>query len=274
MESIHTMASKKSTANGSDRASAWIGNTPSSTPASRIRWAFSETLNHRSVAQTCTPNSRRRKIDEDARPQPRSSTRMPGRKSNAAVSHSVSQSELAPPLTLDVTHSGWYCEERGKRSETSSLSEVTLLPILSQCTIREERLLKDAQDGDRKPAHRGWQQRQRVSTDSVCCFSFLGSGSEGCCRCCRELAASPGVPSVCWRGRSGNHPTKRHREHPTTCARSNYQGKTPNPINRLPLPPEKGDDRVLCENPLPPLPETGAPRQPLAYPVHWNWSRS
>jgi hypothetical protein len=40
------------------------GNTPSSTPASRIRWTFSETLNHRSVAQTCTPNSRRRKIDD------------------------------------------------------------------------------------------------------------------------------------------------------------------------------------------------------------------
>ena len=70
---------------------------------------------------------------------------MPGRKSNVVVSHSVSQSELAAPLTLDVTHSGWYCEERGKRSETSSLSEVTSLPILAQYTIREECLLKGAQ---------------------------------------------------------------------------------------------------------------------------------
>ena len=121
---MHTMASKKSAANGSDRASAWIGNTPSSTPASRIRWMFSEALNHRSVAQTCTPNSRRRKIDDAARPQPRSSTRMPGRKSSAVVSHSVSQSELAPPLTLAMTHSGWYCEERGKRSEASRLSGI------------------------------------------------------------------------------------------------------------------------------------------------------
>jgi hypothetical protein len=86
---------------------------------------FSETLNHRSVAQTCTPNSRRRKIDDVARPQPRSSTRMPGRKSIAVVSHSVSQSEFAAPLILDVTHSGWYFQERGKRSETSTLSEVT-----------------------------------------------------------------------------------------------------------------------------------------------------
>ena len=80
---MDTTASKKSAANGSDRASAWIGNTPSSTPASRIRWRFSEALNHRSVAHTCTPNSRRRKIDDDARPQPRSSTRMPGRRSSA-----------------------------------------------------------------------------------------------------------------------------------------------------------------------------------------------
>src|SRR6266576_1199709 len=126
------MASKNSVAKGSDRASAWIGNTPSSTLASRIRWMFSETLNHRSVAQTCTPNSRRRKIDDAARPQPRSSTRMPGRKSSAEASHSVSQSEFAPPLTLARTHSGWYCEERGNRSETSRLSEGMWMSLLKQ----------------------------------------------------------------------------------------------------------------------------------------------
>ena len=85
---------------------------------------FSEALNHRSVAQTCTPNSRRRKIDDAARPQPRSSTRMPGRKSSAAASHSVSHSALAPPLMLAMTHSGLYFEERGNRSETNRLSEV------------------------------------------------------------------------------------------------------------------------------------------------------
>src|SRR6266851_4876440 len=129
---MDTTASKNSVAKGSDRASAWIGNTPSSTPASRIRWMFSETLNHRSVAQTCTPNSRRRKIDDAARPQPRSSTRIPGRKSSAEVSHSVSQSEFAPPLTLAMTHSGWYCEERGNRSETSRLSEVGCISVFKQ----------------------------------------------------------------------------------------------------------------------------------------------
>jgi hypothetical protein len=92
---------------------------------------FSETLNHRSVAQTCTPNSRRMKIDDAARPQPRSSTRMLGRKSIAVVSHSVSHNEFPAPLMLDVTHSGWYFEERGKRSETTRLSEVTSPPILA-----------------------------------------------------------------------------------------------------------------------------------------------
>src|SRR5258707_11054741 len=121
---MQTTASKNSAAKGSDRASAWTGKTPSSTPASRIRWMFSDTLNQRSVAQTCTPNSRRRKIDDDARPQPRSSTRMPGRKSSAAASHSVIHSALAPPLTLAMTHSGWYFEERGNRSETSRFSKV------------------------------------------------------------------------------------------------------------------------------------------------------
>ena len=122
---MDTMASKNSAANGSDRASAWIGKTPSSTPASRMRWRFSEALNHRSVAQTCTPNSRRRKIDDIARPQPRSSTRMPGRRSSASASHSVSHSELAPPLTPASTHSGWYAEARGNRSEIKRESVIT-----------------------------------------------------------------------------------------------------------------------------------------------------
>src|SRR5215469_1948434 len=71
-ESMDTTASKNPSENGSDRASARIGKTPSSIPASRTRWMFSEALNHRSVAQTCTPNSRRRKTDDRARPQPRS----------------------------------------------------------------------------------------------------------------------------------------------------------------------------------------------------------
>src|SRR2546430_8210810 len=120
---MHTMASKKSGANGSDRASAWIGNTPSRAPASRIRWMFSAALNHRSVAQTCTPNSRCRKIDDAARPQPRSSNRMPGRKSSAVASHSVTHRALAALLALATIHSGWYLEERGNRSETDCFSE-------------------------------------------------------------------------------------------------------------------------------------------------------
>src|ERR1700676_3668289 len=84
---------------------------------------FSAALNQRSVAHTCTPNSRRRKMDEDARPQPRSKTLMPGRRSSAKASHSVSHSEFAPPLAFAKTHSGWYCEERGNCWETSRTSE-------------------------------------------------------------------------------------------------------------------------------------------------------
>ena len=75
---------------------------PSSTLASRMRWLFSDVSNHRSVAQTCTPNSRCKKIDDAARPQPRSSARMPGCKSKAVASHS----EFAPPLALSISHSG------------------------------------------------------------------------------------------------------------------------------------------------------------------------
>jgi hypothetical protein len=96
-----------------------------------MRCKFSEALNQRSVAQTCAPNSRRRKIDDDARPQPRSKTLMPGCRSSADVSHSVSHSALAPPLTALRTQSGWYCEERGKRLETSSRSEFTWISLQS-----------------------------------------------------------------------------------------------------------------------------------------------
>ena len=99
-------ASKKSVSNGSARASAWTADTRSSMPASRIRCWFSAALNHRSAAHTCTPNSRARKIDCAARPQPRSSTRMPGFRSMTSVSHSASHSELAPPLALAITQSG------------------------------------------------------------------------------------------------------------------------------------------------------------------------
>src|SRR6266700_2200309 len=123
-ESRQTMTSKNSAANGSERASAWIGKTPSSTPASRIRWPFSVGLNQRSVAQTCTPNSRRKKIDDAARPQPRSRTRIPGRNFSAAASHSAIQSAFAAPLALASTHSGLYFDERGNRFETSALDDV------------------------------------------------------------------------------------------------------------------------------------------------------
>ena len=97
---------------------------------------FSAALNHRSVAHTCTPNSRRRKMDDDARPQPRSKTLMPGRRSSAGASHSVSQSEFAPPLAFARTHSGWYCEARGNWSVTSRSFGVMGLRIVPQARRR------------------------------------------------------------------------------------------------------------------------------------------
>src|SRR5271165_4371692 len=97
---------------------------------------FSAALNHRSVAHTCTPNSRRRKMDEDARPQPRSKTLMPGRRCSAEASHSVSHSEFAPPLAFAKTHSGWYCEARGNCSETSRTSDPMSSPHVEKKTAR------------------------------------------------------------------------------------------------------------------------------------------
>src|SRR5437588_3972499 len=104
---------------------------------------FSAALNHRSVAHTCTPNSRRRKIDEAARPQPRSNTLMPGRSSSAAASHSVSHREFAPPLAFAKTHSGWYCEARGNCSETSRSSDgIRSLPVLVENPQPDRRLVR------------------------------------------------------------------------------------------------------------------------------------
>ena len=40
---------------------------------------------------------------------------MPGRKSSDEDSHSLSHSELAPPLTPARIQSGWYFDERGNR---------------------------------------------------------------------------------------------------------------------------------------------------------------
>jgi hypothetical protein len=56
---------------------------------------------------------------------------MPGRKSSAAASHSLSHSALAAPLTLARTHSGWYLPERGNRSETDGLSKVMQILLLA-----------------------------------------------------------------------------------------------------------------------------------------------
>ena len=53
---------------------------------------------------------------------------MPGRRSNASASHSVTHSAFAPPLALASTQSGWYFDERENCADMSRWSEVTWTP--------------------------------------------------------------------------------------------------------------------------------------------------
>ena len=72
-------------------------------------------------------------VEEDrevARPQPRSSTLIPGRRSSADVSHSAIQSGFAAPLMLARSHSGLYCEARGNRSEMVGWAEIVWVSVL------------------------------------------------------------------------------------------------------------------------------------------------
>src|SRR5208282_2320305 len=62
-------------------------------------------------------------MEDMARPQPRSSTFIPGFSSIAPDSHSVIHNALDAPLALATTHSGLYFAERGNRSEISRSSE-------------------------------------------------------------------------------------------------------------------------------------------------------
>jgi hypothetical protein len=61
------------------------------------------------VAQTCPPNSRARKIDVMALPQPRSSTFIPGSTDTTEVGDSINQSAFGP-ISFSNTQSG--CEAR------------------------------------------------------------------------------------------------------------------------------------------------------------------
>ncbi len=72
------MASKYSSAYGRSATSAWIGMILLSKPASLKRAKFSLAVIHRSVANTCTPNSLARNMDVRPLPQPRSRTRIWG----------------------------------------------------------------------------------------------------------------------------------------------------------------------------------------------------
>lgn len=116
-----TTASKQSAANGRARESTRIGNTRSVTPASVNRARRSVGSSHRPAAETWTLNCRARKTDEVSRPQPGSSTRLPGCGGIASATHSAIPSALAPPVPTSA-RLGLSAEVRGKRSPVEVIS--------------------------------------------------------------------------------------------------------------------------------------------------------
>ena len=81
-------------------------------PASSIRARLRLGSIHKSAAHTSTPNSRARKIDEIAVPQPRSRTRMPGSSAMTWVNASVSHNTFGP-MRFRCTHVASYADARG-----------------------------------------------------------------------------------------------------------------------------------------------------------------
>jgi hypothetical protein len=67
---------------------------------------------HRSAAQTVTPNSRAKKMEDELVPQPRSRTRMPGFNSTFRLMSSASHSGLGP-IACEYAHTGSYADARG-----------------------------------------------------------------------------------------------------------------------------------------------------------------
>jgi hypothetical protein len=64
------------------------------------------TLNHSSASHTCTPSSRCWKIEDAARPQPRSGTRIRGRRSSESASHSAGRAATTFRTRLSRMGSG------------------------------------------------------------------------------------------------------------------------------------------------------------------------
>ena len=121
------MASKNPSANGRACASAWMGNTRSSTPASRIRPRLSLAAIHRSTAHTCRPYSFARNMELNPLPQPMSSTRMPGRRSIHSARDSVNHRAFGP-IMLSRTQFGSYFAERGNSARRNESSCPSSLP--------------------------------------------------------------------------------------------------------------------------------------------------
>src|SRR6476661_6079917 len=110
-----TMASNDPRPNGRAWASTRIGSTWSSTASLRNTPAAAVGSTQRSAAMTCTPYSRARKTDVAPRPEPRSRTRMPGRRSRSAARSSSSHSGCGP-MSRSTSHLASYFEDLGKAS--------------------------------------------------------------------------------------------------------------------------------------------------------------
>src|SRR5882672_9504656 len=101
-------------------------------------------------------------MDDMARPQLRSRTRIPGRSSTASVNHSVSHSGLAPPLTLASIHSGLYRDDRGNRSAFKSSAGF----ISASATLRlvPQRVIDEHERGHRLDHRHGAREDARIMT--------------------------------------------------------------------------------------------------------------
>src|ERR1700680_2290748 len=124
MESMAITASKKSFAKGRLCASTRNGKTLASHPRSIARLRFSLGDVSPSTAQAWTPNSRARKIELVAFPQPRSNIRMPARSGRRRARLSVWH-RVFSTSALSRIHCGSYLAVRGNSvGETPSRLKV------------------------------------------------------------------------------------------------------------------------------------------------------
>src|SRR3954463_9182515 len=124
---MQMMASKNLPEKGSEWASAFRAVTESPTPNLSKVAAASSGGTQRSAAQTFAPYSLARKTEVAPLPDPRSRTRMPGRRSRSFARSSSSQSGFGP-MSDSTSHLGSYVDERGYSARFSASREATRQP--------------------------------------------------------------------------------------------------------------------------------------------------